>query len=211
VSKAYGALASVGAVVVVTGAIELLKAHVPVLSLGALYIFAVLPISIVWGLGFGVVVAVASMLAFNFFFLPPLYTFTLADSRNWFALAVFLVTAVVVSELAARSRRQARESALLARIATSLLEHGNVSSELERIAAETAEALRVEDARSVLSACGRRAARSGGSTWSGRNGGARACVGGSCRRWRRCWGWRSIASAWHVRRWRRRRCGEATR
>jgi two-component system, OmpR family, sensor histidine kinase KdpD len=150
VSKAYGALASVGAVVVVTGAIELLKAHVPVLSLGALYIFAVLPISIVWGLGFGVVVAVASMLAFNFFFLPPLYTFTLADSRNWFALAVFLVTAVVVSELAARSRRQARESALLARIATSLLEHGNVSSELERIAAEAAQALRVEDARIEL-------------------------------------------------------------
>ena len=41
------------------------------------------------------------MLAFNFFFLPPVHTFTLDDSRNWFALAVFLVTAVVVSELAA--------------------------------------------------------------------------------------------------------------
>ncbi|HET6945406.1 MAG TPA: ATP-binding protein [Gaiellaceae bacterium] len=149
-SRAYGALASVGAVVVVTGAIELLKPHVPVLGLGVLYILAVLPIAIVWGVGLAVAVAVASMLAFNFFFLPPLHTLTLADSRNWFALAVFLVSAVVVSELAARSRRQARESALLARIATSLLEHGNVSRELERIAAETAQALQVEDARIEL-------------------------------------------------------------
>jgi two-component system sensor histidine kinase KdpD len=138
------------ALVIVTGAIELLKGHIPVLSLAVLYIFAVLPVAIVWGRGFGVVVAVASMLAFNFFFLPPLYTFTLADSRNWFALLVFVVTAVVVSELAARSRREARESALLARIATSLLEHGSVSAELERIAAEAAQALQVEWARIEL-------------------------------------------------------------
>src|SRR6476646_6964828 len=146
----YGALASAAAVAVVTGAIEVLRPHVPVLSLGVLYIFAVLPIAIVWGLGPGVVVAVASMLAFNFFFRPPLYTLTLTDSRNWFALAVFLVTAVVVSELATRSRRQARESALLATIATALLERGSVSSELERSAAEAAEALQVEGARIEL-------------------------------------------------------------
>lgn len=149
-SDFFGALASVAAVAVITGAIELLKPHVPVLSLGVLYIFAVLPVAIVWGLGLGIVVAVASMLALNFFFLPPLYTLTLADSRNWFALTVFLVTAVVVSELATRSRRQARESALLARIATSLLEHGSVSAELERIAGEAAQALQVEGARIEL-------------------------------------------------------------
>jgi K+-sensing histidine kinase KdpD len=113
--------ASVAAVAVVTGAIEGLEAHVPMLSLGVLYIFAVLPIAIVWGLAYAIPVSIGSMAAFNFLFLPPLYTFTLAESRNWFALTVFIVTAVVVSELAARSRRQARESALLARIATSLL------------------------------------------------------------------------------------------
>jgi two-component system, OmpR family, sensor histidine kinase KdpD len=149
-SGVYGALTSVAALAVVTAAIELLKGHVPVLSLAVLYIFAVLPLAIVWGLGFGIVVAVASMLAFNFFFLPPLYTFTLQDSRNWFALLVFVVTAVVVSELAARSRREARESALLARIATSLLEHGSVSAELERIGAEAAKALQVERAQIEL-------------------------------------------------------------
>jgi K+-sensing histidine kinase KdpD len=135
-------LASVAVLAAVTGAIALLKGHVPVLSLGVLYIFAVLPIAVVWGLTYAIPVSIASMAAFNFLFLPPLYTFTLADSRNWFALAVFLVTAVVVIELAARSRRQARESALLAEIAASLLERGEVSGELERIAEEAAHALK---------------------------------------------------------------------
>jgi two-component system sensor histidine kinase KdpD len=143
-------LASVALLAAVTGVIELLKPHVPVLSLGVLYIFAVLPVAIVWGLAYAIPVSIASMAAFNFFFLPPLYTFTLADSRNWLALAVFLATAVVVSELAARSRRQARESALLAKVATSLLERGEVSGELERIAAEAARALQVERARIEL-------------------------------------------------------------
>jgi two-component system sensor histidine kinase KdpD len=143
-------LASVAAVAVVTAAIELLKSHIPVLSLAVLYILAVLPVAVAWGTGYAVAVAIGSMLAFNFFFLPPLYTFTLADSRNWFALMVFVVTAVVVSELAARSRRRARESALLAEIATSLLERGEVSAELDRIAVEAARALQVERARVEL-------------------------------------------------------------
>src|SRR5713226_4740929 len=144
------ALACLAAVAIVPGAIQLLKPYIPVLSLGVLYVFAVLPIAIVFGMAYAVPVAVVSMLAFNFFFLPPLYTFTLADSQNWFALLVFVVTAVVVSELATRSRRRARESALLAEIATSLLERGGVSDELERIAAEAARALQVERARIEL-------------------------------------------------------------
>lgn len=145
-----GLLVSVGLVAAVTGAIALLEPHVPVLSLGAIYVFAVLPVAIVWGLAYAVPVAVASMLAFNFFFLEPRHTFSLHDSRNWFALAVFLVTAIVVSELAARTRRQAQESALLAAIATSLLRRGEVSGELERIASETAQALRVNRVRIKL-------------------------------------------------------------
>jgi K+-sensing histidine kinase KdpD len=50
----------------VSGAIELLKEHVPVLSLGVLYILTVLPVAIGWGLAYAVPVAVASMLSFNF-------------------------------------------------------------------------------------------------------------------------------------------------
>ena len=68
------------------------------------------------------VVSVASMLAFNWFFLAPVHTLTLSDSRNWLALLVYLAIAVVVGELAARSRRRAQEAAVNAAAATALRE-----------------------------------------------------------------------------------------
>src|SRR5262245_8210199 len=159
---AQGLLASAAAVAIVTGAIALLKPYVPVLSLGGLYIFAVLPIAVVYGMGLAVVVSVASMLAFNFFHLPPTYTFTLEDSANWFALAVYLATAVVVSELASSSRRRAaaaeqreRESALLAELATELLRGRDLEDELGEIGSRTATVLGVESAQIELGAAHR--------------------------------------------------------
>jgi two-component system, OmpR family, sensor histidine kinase KdpD len=145
-----GLLTSAALVAAVTIIIALLEPHVPVLSLGVLYLFAVLPIAVFWGLALAIVVSVASMLAFNYYFLPPTHTLTLQDSRNWFALGVFVVTSVVVSELAARSRRRVTEAALLAEIAGSLLERGDVRGELDRIAAEAAQALQVERARIMV-------------------------------------------------------------
>ena len=139
-----GVLVGAGLVAGVTGVIEVLRQFVPVLSLGVLYVFAVLPVAVLWGTLAAVIVAVASMLAFNFFFLPPLYTFTLADPNMWLSLLVFLVTAVVVSELATRSRRRATESEFLAEVATSLLERGPAAEELDRIAAQVAHVLEVE-------------------------------------------------------------------
>ena len=208
----------------VTGVIALLEPHVPVLSLGR-----ALPARGPagrgrWGLAYACRVAIAAMLVFNFFFLPPLHTFTLADSRNWFALAVFLVTAVVVSELAARSRRRARESALLAEIATSLLEHGDVdaaSSSGSRPSGGRAAGRACADrARRRATPARRRAAyplvaggrRVGAIDLDGaarRRGGRPAAA--AARRSRRCSGSRSTASGSRARRSRRRRCGAATR
>ena len=131
-----------------TGAIFLFRDVVPVLSLGVLYVFAVLPVAVVWGLRLALPVAVGSMLAFNFFFLPPVHTLTLTDSRNWFALAVYSGTAIVVSELAARSRRRTveveqsrREAELLADIATDLLQGRAVRDEIEQIERRSAQVL----------------------------------------------------------------------
>jgi len=104
--------------VLVTGAVYALRPVAPVLSLGVLYLFAVLPVAALWGLPYAAAVSVVSMLAFNFLFLAPTHTFRLADSENWVALAVYLVTAVSVSELAARARRRAAEAEKLAREAS---------------------------------------------------------------------------------------------
>lgn len=98
------------AVALITLVIALVHRWVPVLSLGVLYVFAVLPVAVVWGLPLAAAVSVASMLAFNWFFLPPTHTFSLAQSENWFALAVYLATAIAVSELATRTRRLARSA-----------------------------------------------------------------------------------------------------
>ena len=152
-----GVLASAAAVAFVTAVIALLEPHVPVLSLGVLYVFAVLPIAVVWGIALALPVSVASMLAFEWFYLPPVHRFSLADSENWFALAVYLATAVVVSELAARSRRRAaaaeqreRESAFLAGLATDLLRGRSLEDELPAIAGRAAQVLGVSAAEIEL-------------------------------------------------------------
>ncbi len=63
-----------------------------------------------WGLATAVFMAVVATLAFNYFFLPPVGTFTVADPQNWVALVAFLVTAVVASQLSERARREARQA-----------------------------------------------------------------------------------------------------
>ena len=102
-------LFSLGAVALVSVAVFALKPVAPVVSLGVLYLFAVLPVAALWGLRYAVPVSIVSMLAFNWFFLPPTHTLQLRDSENWVALAVYLVTAVSVSWLAARRRSLERE------------------------------------------------------------------------------------------------------
>jgi two-component system sensor histidine kinase KdpD len=88
------------AVAAVSGAVYGLNQVAPILSLGSLYLFAVLPVAIFYGLPYAIGVSLLSVLTFNFFFLPPLHTLALTDSENWVALAVLLVTSVVVSQLA---------------------------------------------------------------------------------------------------------------
>jgi K+-sensing histidine kinase KdpD len=101
---------SLVAVALVTGAVYVLRPVAPVLSLGVLYVIAVVAVAVTYGLAYAIPVSIASMLTFNFLFLPPVHTFALHDSANWVALAVYIAVAVVVSELATRSRRLAREA-----------------------------------------------------------------------------------------------------
>jgi len=152
-----GVLTSLAVLGLVTGLVFALRPVAPVLSLGVLYVFAVLPVAVLFGLAYALPVSVASMLAFNWFFLPPRHTFALRDSENWVALAVYLITASVASELAARGRRRAaeaeqreHEASLLADVAARLLSSGDVQSQLPHIAARAAAALRIERGRIEL-------------------------------------------------------------
>jgi signal transduction histidine kinase len=105
-----GLLVSLTGIAFVSGVIHLAKAHAPVFSLSVLYLLAVLPVAVYWWLGLAVFVAVASVLTFDYVFIPPIHSFHFGDGHDWVALAVYVVTAVVVSGLAARTQRRAEVS-----------------------------------------------------------------------------------------------------
>lgn len=83
------------------------RLHINQTTVALMFLVMVLLTSAYWGLRYAVVMAVLATAAFNFFFLPPVGTFTIADPQNWVALFAFLVTALVASNLAERARREA--------------------------------------------------------------------------------------------------------
>lgn len=104
------------------------------------FLMAILAVSAVWGMAVSVFMSVAAVLAFNYFFLPPIGRLTIADPQNWVALFAFLVTAIVGSQLSARMRREAdaanqrrREIEKLYLFSQKLLGEGNVIQLLNAI------------------------------------------------------------------------------
>src|ERR1700736_3536543 len=97
------------------------------------FLLAILAVSAVWGMAVSVFMSLAAMLVFNYLFLPPVGTFTIADPQNWVALFAFLVTSIVGSQLSSRIRKEAdeahqrrREVERLYRFSRKLLGEGNV-------------------------------------------------------------------------------------
>ena len=97
---------AVGAVFLITIFFRRIHVNNPT-TVALTFLLTVLIVSTVWGLRVSVFMAVVATLAFNYYFLPPFGTFTIADPQNWVALFAFLVTAVIASQLSARARREA--------------------------------------------------------------------------------------------------------
>ena len=76
-------------------------------NVALVYLVPVLASASLYGLRTGVFTGIVSALAYNFFFLPPIYTFTIQDPENVLTVAVFIVVAIVTSQLASRVRVQA--------------------------------------------------------------------------------------------------------
>src|ERR1700687_6118839 len=107
--------------------------HVNQTTVALSFLLAILAVSAVWGMAVSVVMSIAAMLTFNYLFLPPVGTFTIADPQNWVALFAFLVTSIMGSQLSARIRKEADEANLrrreverLYRFSRKLLGEGNV-------------------------------------------------------------------------------------
>jgi two-component system sensor histidine kinase KdpD len=99
-------IGSTAAVALALGIGSLIERFIGLQSISLVFLMAVLASAIVWGLWPSLLAGLLSVLAYNFFFIPPLYTFTIADPDNVLSLFFFALVAVVVSNLTAASRSQ---------------------------------------------------------------------------------------------------------
>jgi two-component system sensor histidine kinase KdpD len=158
-SKRVGVLVALALVALCTLVIYPLKQAAPVVSLGVVYMLAVVVVSVTWGVLLGVGTSLVSALAFNYFHLPPTGQLTIRDADNWVALIAFLVVAVLASSVAevtrARSREAAerrREADLAAEMARLLLSGRRLSEDLPTAAARLSQVLELPSAAIELEA-----------------------------------------------------------
>ena len=97
-------------VVVLTLLLKIVGTHVNAATVSLALLLNVLFIATRWGSLPALFTSILAMLFFNFFFLPPLGTFTIAATDNWVALLAFLVTAVTAGQLSASAKRRAEEA-----------------------------------------------------------------------------------------------------
>ncbi len=86
------------------------KLHVNSATAAFSFLLLILALAARAGLAESIVASLAGMLAYNFFFLPPVGALSIADPQNWVALLVFLVTAITASQLSSSARRKAEEA-----------------------------------------------------------------------------------------------------
>jgi two-component system sensor histidine kinase KdpD len=94
------------ATAVATGLGLLIALWLPVANIAVAYLLAVLVVAIQSGLRAAILASFASFLALNFFFVDPRWTFSIANTRHLLTIVFFLIAAVIVSNLASRSRAQ---------------------------------------------------------------------------------------------------------
>jgi two-component system sensor histidine kinase KdpD len=105
-----------------------LRVHLGLPSILLLYLLAVVLVSATGGLWPALVTGVAGFLLANYYFTPPLHTFTISEGDNFVALIVFLVVAAVVSGFVALASRRAAEGARAAAESEALVRLGGSSS-----------------------------------------------------------------------------------
>ena len=103
--RIYRLLASLGGVTLITW-IAYAVAPVNATTVGFAYLLFLLMVATAWGFLEATLGSVAATLAYNFFFLDPRLTFTIADPQNWVALFAFLTTSLLASRLSTRARQR---------------------------------------------------------------------------------------------------------
>ena len=109
-NRVLGYLAAILGIGAVTAACALLRSHINEMTVALAMLLVVLLVAAVWERWPGLLASVLGMLCLNYFFLPPLYTFTIADPKNWIALAAFFITALTAGRLSAWAKTRERSA-----------------------------------------------------------------------------------------------------
>ncbi|HEX3506614.1 MAG TPA: sensor histidine kinase KdpD [Xanthobacteraceae bacterium] len=102
------------------GGAEFVDWRIGVENVDLVFLTAVVAVAVRFGLWPSLFASLASALCYNFFFLPPIYTFTITDPHNIAAFALFTLVAIIVSNVAARARAQAMSAQARVRTVESL-------------------------------------------------------------------------------------------
>jgi two-component system sensor histidine kinase KdpD len=86
------------------------KLHFPIATEGFIYLLLVIVATISYGVWQAIFLSLIAASCLNYFFIPPLFSFTVADSRDWIALISFQISALVVSRLSSREQKIARDA-----------------------------------------------------------------------------------------------------
>ncbi|OYX86430.1 MAG: two-component sensor histidine kinase, partial [Azorhizobium sp. 35-67-5] len=122
VGRLDGYVAAVMAVSLATLTGEVLTQHVALPNVSMIYLLAVLIPALLFGVWPAIFASLLSAVAYNFFFIDPIYTFSIARPHEVLALVIFLVIAVLISAVAGRAREQAKASARRVRAGRRLYE-----------------------------------------------------------------------------------------
>jgi PAS domain S-box-containing protein len=109
-NRSLGFLAAILGIAAVTGMCALLRSHINEMTVALAMLLVVLFVAVVWERWPGMLASVLGMLCLNYFFLPPLYTFTIADPKNWIALSAFFMTALTAGQLSTWAKQRAAEA-----------------------------------------------------------------------------------------------------
>jgi two-component system sensor histidine kinase KdpD len=110
--RQYGidSLLAIVSALFITGFIYILHLYPRIPDISLVYLLAILTLASTRGLYAAVLASVVAFLSFDFFMIPPLYAFTVDKFEEWLALFVFLVTAIITSQLAAALRWRAEQA-----------------------------------------------------------------------------------------------------
>jgi two-component system sensor histidine kinase KdpD len=126
-------LLAVGGVAVVTVIIYAYHLYPTIPNISLVYLLLILLLASTRGRYAAIVAAVISALAFDFFLVPPFFTFVIARWEEWIALFVFLVTALITSQLTTQTRQSVEQARLREREARILYETGRVINRTENL------------------------------------------------------------------------------